>query len=77
MLAGKTKQTIASSGLQWQGEGGFLCISKLHQSPIASFSCAAQQFGISRDDVILGRILGEGFFGEVYEGIYAKEVSPK
>ncbi|XP_053825282.1 protein-tyrosine kinase 2-beta-like isoform X2 [Vidua macroura] len=30
-----------------------------------------QHFGISRDDVALGRILGEGFFGEVYEGIYA------
>ncbi|XP_039567852.1 protein-tyrosine kinase 2-beta [Passer montanus] len=29
-----------------------------------------QHFGISRDDVTLGRILGEGFFGEVYEGIY-------
>ncbi|NXR25233.1 FAK2 kinase, partial [Cinclus mexicanus] len=29
-----------------------------------------QHYGISRDDVVLGRILGEGFFGEVYEGIY-------
>ncbi|KFO97468.1 Protein-tyrosine kinase 2-beta [Calypte anna] len=29
-----------------------------------------QHFGISREDVTLGRILGEGFFGEVYEGIY-------
>uniref|UniRef100_U3JM74 Protein-tyrosine kinase 2-beta n=1 Tax=Ficedula albicollis TaxID=59894 RepID=U3JM74_FICAL len=29
-----------------------------------------QHYGISRDDVALGRILGEGFFGEVYEGIY-------
>ncbi|XP_037552312.1 protein-tyrosine kinase 2-beta-like [Nematolebias whitei] len=26
--------------------------------------------GISRDDVIVGRILGEGFFGEVHEGVY-------
>ncbi|XP_069786734.1 protein-tyrosine kinase 2-beta-like isoform X2 [Narcine bancroftii] len=25
---------------------------------------------ISRDSVVLGRILGEGFFGQVYEGIY-------
>uniref|UniRef100_A0A3Q3ADA4 non-specific protein-tyrosine kinase n=1 Tax=Kryptolebias marmoratus TaxID=37003 RepID=A0A3Q3ADA4_KRYMA len=25
---------------------------------------------ISRDDVIVGRILGEGFFGEVHEGVY-------
>ncbi|NXD12194.1 FAK2 kinase, partial [Nothocercus nigrocapillus] len=30
----------------------------------------AQYYGISREDVTLGRILGEGFFGEVYEGIY-------
>uniref|UniRef100_A0A8U8ANK8 Uncharacterized protein n=1 Tax=Geospiza parvula TaxID=87175 RepID=A0A8U8ANK8_GEOPR len=30
----------------------------------------AQPFGISRDAVALGRILGEGFFGEVYEGTY-------
>uniref|UniRef100_A0A8C0FK16 Protein-tyrosine kinase 2-beta n=1 Tax=Bubo bubo TaxID=30461 RepID=A0A8C0FK16_BUBBB len=29
-----------------------------------------QHYGISREDVALGRILGEGFFGEVYEGIY-------
>ncbi|KAM4559557.1 protein-tyrosine kinase 2-beta-like [Odontesthes bonariensis] len=25
---------------------------------------------ISRDDVVMGRILGEGFFGEVHEGVY-------
>ncbi|XP_072782329.1 protein-tyrosine kinase 2-beta isoform X3 [Taeniopygia guttata] len=30
----------------------------------------AQNFGICRDAVALGRILGEGFFGEVYQGIY-------
>ncbi|KAM9297517.1 protein-tyrosine kinase 2-beta [Morus bassanus] len=29
-----------------------------------------QNYGISREDIMLGRILGEGFFGEVYEGIY-------
>ncbi|XP_009083416.1 PREDICTED: protein-tyrosine kinase 2-beta, partial [Acanthisitta chloris] len=29
-----------------------------------------QHFMISREDIALGRILGEGFFGEVYEGIY-------
>ncbi|NXT19225.1 FAK2 kinase, partial [Syrrhaptes paradoxus] len=32
--------------------------------------CTFQHYGISREDVTLGRILGEGFFGEVYEGIY-------
>ncbi|NXO77716.1 FAK2 kinase, partial [Sitta europaea] len=30
-----------------------------------------QPFGICRDHITLGRILGEGFFGEVYEGIYS------
>uniref|UniRef100_H2ZS05 non-specific protein-tyrosine kinase n=1 Tax=Latimeria chalumnae TaxID=7897 RepID=H2ZS05_LATCH len=32
----------------------------------------AARYGLSRDDVVLGRILGEGFFGEVYDGIYKK-----
>ncbi|XP_067844587.1 protein-tyrosine kinase 2-beta isoform X2 [Heptranchias perlo] len=31
---------------------------------------ATPQNEISRDNVVLGRILGEGFFGQVYEGIY-------
>ncbi|XP_075454735.1 protein-tyrosine kinase 2-beta isoform X2 [Ascaphus truei] len=31
---------------------------------------ASIRYTISRDDVILGRILGEGFFGEVYDGVY-------
>uniref|UniRef100_A0A8K9XC84 non-specific protein-tyrosine kinase n=1 Tax=Oncorhynchus mykiss TaxID=8022 RepID=A0A8K9XC84_ONCMY len=30
------------------------------------------KYGIDRDDIVLGRILGEGFFGEVYEGMYKK-----
>uniref|UniRef100_A0A3Q1FV51 non-specific protein-tyrosine kinase n=1 Tax=Acanthochromis polyacanthus TaxID=80966 RepID=A0A3Q1FV51_9TELE len=29
-------------------------------------------YGIARDDIVLGRILGEGFFGEVYDGVYKK-----
>uniref|UniRef100_U3IPQ3 non-specific protein-tyrosine kinase n=1 Tax=Anas platyrhynchos platyrhynchos TaxID=8840 RepID=U3IPQ3_ANAPP len=31
---------------------------------------SVQHYGICREDVTLGRILGEGFFGEVYEGTY-------
>lgn len=33
------------------------------------------KYGIDRGDVSLGRILGAGFFGEVYEGVYKSEVS--
>lgn len=28
------------------------------------------KYGIERHDIVLGRILGEGFFGEVYDGVY-------
>uniref|UniRef100_A0A8C2FKY6 non-specific protein-tyrosine kinase n=1 Tax=Cyprinus carpio TaxID=7962 RepID=A0A8C2FKY6_CYPCA len=31
------------------------------------------KFSISRKDIVLGRILGEGFFGEVHDGIYKRE----
>ncbi|XP_077367218.1 protein tyrosine kinase 2 beta, b isoform X2 [Festucalex cinctus] len=29
------------------------------------------KYGIDRGDITLGRLLGEGFFGEVYDGVYA------
>lgn len=41
----------------------------------AFFICAGPQYGIAREDVVLSRILGEGFFGEVYEGVYTNHVS--
>uniref|UniRef100_A0A4W5M9B4 non-specific protein-tyrosine kinase n=1 Tax=Hucho hucho TaxID=62062 RepID=A0A4W5M9B4_9TELE len=28
------------------------------------------RYSLSRDDIYLGRILGEGFFGEVHDGVY-------
>ncbi|KAM6915125.1 protein tyrosine kinase 2 beta, b [Xenentodon cancila] len=31
------------------------------------------KYGINRDNIVLGEILGEGFFGEVYEGVYKKD----
>ncbi|XP_035534863.1 protein tyrosine kinase 2 beta, b isoform X1 [Morone saxatilis] len=31
------------------------------------------KYGIDRNDIVLGRILGEGFFGEVYDGVYKKD----
>ncbi|XP_030628021.1 protein tyrosine kinase 2 beta, b [Chanos chanos] len=30
----------------------------------------SEKYGISREDIILGQTLGEGFFGEVHEGMY-------
>uniref|UniRef100_A0A4W4HQE7 non-specific protein-tyrosine kinase n=1 Tax=Electrophorus electricus TaxID=8005 RepID=A0A4W4HQE7_ELEEL len=35
--------------------------------------CSTVKYGISRKSIVLGRILGSGFFGEVYEGVYKKE----
>ncbi|XP_031726153.1 protein tyrosine kinase 2 beta, b isoform X1 [Anarrhichthys ocellatus] len=31
------------------------------------------KYGIDRSDIVLGRILGSGFFGEVYDGVYKKD----
>lgn len=31
---------------------------------------SSEKYGISRDHVVVGRILGEGFFGEVHDGFY-------
>lgn len=40
------------------------------------YCCSAVvKYGIDRNDIVLGRILGEGFFGEVYDGVYKKAVS--
>lgn len=39
--------------------------------------CPGPQYGITREDVVLNRILGEGFFGEVYEGVYTNHVSSR
>lgn len=35
------------------------------------------QYGIAREDVVLNCILGEGFFGEVYEGVYTNHKGEK
>lgn len=40
------------------------------------FMCfAIAKVGLSRKDIILKRMLGEGFFGEVHEGVYQKKAS--
>lgn len=39
--------------------------------------CLVEKYGLSRKSIVLGRILGAGFFGEVYEGVYKKEVNFK
>ncbi|KAL2098840.1 hypothetical protein ACEWY4_005320 [Coilia grayii] len=35
------------------------------------------KYGLTRDDVVLGRILGEGFFGEVHEGCYKSQTGER
>ncbi|XP_060773653.1 protein tyrosine kinase 2 beta, b isoform X2 [Neoarius graeffei] len=35
------------------------------------------KYGIARTSIVLGHILGSGFFGEVYEGVYKKENGEK
>lgn len=40
----------------------------------SSQKSAGLRYTMRRDDVVLGRILGEGFFGEVYDGVYKNEL---
>lgn len=51
----------------------------LWNSPLSfdkfEYCSAVVKYGIERRDIVLGRILGEGFFGEVYDGVYKKAVS--
>ncbi|RVE75493.1 hypothetical protein OJAV_G00017410 [Oryzias javanicus] len=42
-----------------------------------SMAVCVDKLRISRDDVVLGRILGEGFFGEVHEGVYTSQSGEK
>lgn len=35
------------------------------------------QYGVAREDVVLNHILGEGFFGEVYDGVYTNHKGEK
>lgn len=43
--------------------------------PVPLFLCAERR-KISKEDFVVGRILGEGFFGEVHDGVYKSPVSP-
>lgn len=46
------------------------------KSPLSFDKCGSiVKYGIDRNDIVLGRILGEGFFGEVYDGFYKQTVS--
>ncbi|XP_026118203.1 protein-tyrosine kinase 2-beta-like [Carassius auratus] len=38
---------------------------------------STSRFRISRNDIVLGRILGEGFFGEVHDGIYKSKTGER
>ncbi|KAL7862188.1 hypothetical protein SRHO_G00136290 [Serrasalmus rhombeus] len=38
---------------------------------------ATDRYSLSQDDIVLGRILGEGFFGEVHEGVYKSKTGER
>lgn len=38
------------------------------------FVLIVEKYKISRDDIVVGPILGEGFFGEVHNGVYKSQV---
>uniref|UniRef100_A0A8C7LTQ3 non-specific protein-tyrosine kinase n=1 Tax=Oncorhynchus mykiss TaxID=8022 RepID=A0A8C7LTQ3_ONCMY len=46
--------------------------AEIDERPKSGKSRLLVKYGIDRHDIVLGRILGEGFFGEVYEGMYKK-----
>uniref|UniRef100_A0AAR2J0G7 non-specific protein-tyrosine kinase n=1 Tax=Pygocentrus nattereri TaxID=42514 RepID=A0AAR2J0G7_PYGNA len=57
----------------------FMILEKSHKSSLNSSKkhiyphSTADRYSLSQDDIVLGRILGEGFFGEVHEGVYKSE----
>uniref|UniRef100_A0A673WDJ6 non-specific protein-tyrosine kinase n=1 Tax=Salmo trutta TaxID=8032 RepID=A0A673WDJ6_SALTR len=55
------------SGSSPMAVGWGQCLKSIDERPRS-----VVKYGIDRDDIVLGRILGEGFFGEVYEGMYKK-----
>uniref|UniRef100_A0A674PM24 non-specific protein-tyrosine kinase n=1 Tax=Takifugu rubripes TaxID=31033 RepID=A0A674PM24_TAKRU len=46
-------------------------------SEIIEGKASMKKFKISRDDIIVGGILGEGFFGEVHSGVYKTQTGEK
>uniref|UniRef100_A0AAQ4S8V2 non-specific protein-tyrosine kinase n=1 Tax=Gasterosteus aculeatus aculeatus TaxID=481459 RepID=A0AAQ4S8V2_GASAC len=63
-----------SSAPPGRGRGGTCCVV-LHVNSHNSFlsQMPTRGYGIDRNDIVLGRILGSGFFGEVYDGVYKKD----
>uniref|UniRef100_A0A3Q4I948 Serine-threonine/tyrosine-protein kinase catalytic domain-containing protein n=1 Tax=Neolamprologus brichardi TaxID=32507 RepID=A0A3Q4I948_NEOBR len=50
-------------------------VNKYHQILI-HYEIPSEKYKISKEDFVVGRILGEGFFGEVHDGVYKSPVSP-
>ncbi len=59
----------------------FLCVQGYHCKIIivctdVLFVCfSIAKVGLSRKNIVLKHMLGEGFFGEVHEGVYHKKAS--
>uniref|UniRef100_A0AAR2JLS6 non-specific protein-tyrosine kinase n=1 Tax=Pygocentrus nattereri TaxID=42514 RepID=A0AAR2JLS6_PYGNA len=63
----RLENSTDSSLISWPNKGCFTLLKNSH------VLCSAAQFEISRKSIVLGQILGAGFFGEVFEGVYKKE----
>uniref|UniRef100_A0A8D3BP39 non-specific protein-tyrosine kinase n=1 Tax=Scophthalmus maximus TaxID=52904 RepID=A0A8D3BP39_SCOMX len=62
--------TLSSTGLFVFAGSDIYCEILDESSEI--FCSSVVKYGIDRNEIVLGRILGEGFFGEVYDGVYKK-----
>uniref|UniRef100_A0A8C3AF47 non-specific protein-tyrosine kinase n=1 Tax=Cyclopterus lumpus TaxID=8103 RepID=A0A8C3AF47_CYCLU len=63
------KQLDAHCSFFWGCSGSDIYCEILDERPTSG----PFKYGIDRKDIVLGQILGAGFFGEVYDGVYTKD----
>uniref|UniRef100_A0A8C3AFX1 non-specific protein-tyrosine kinase n=1 Tax=Cyclopterus lumpus TaxID=8103 RepID=A0A8C3AFX1_CYCLU len=61
--------TYAHCSFFWGCSGSDIYCEILDERPTSG----PFKYGIDRKDIVLGQILGAGFFGEVYDGVYTKD----
>uniref|UniRef100_A0A8C3AF09 non-specific protein-tyrosine kinase n=1 Tax=Cyclopterus lumpus TaxID=8103 RepID=A0A8C3AF09_CYCLU len=68
-IATSSKQLDAHCSFFWGCSGSDIYCEILDERPTSG----PFKYGIDRKDIVLGQILGAGFFGEVYDGVYTKD----